>query len=316
MISKALSTLPPDHVVRLRWYEDRIGREISFPEEIGPGLHLAGKAKGIYKPKGSDYALSIRLNNSGPYQDGFTWLNDGGWELRYAQEGDPMRPPNELFTNRGLLKCMHNEVPVGVLEQVRTEPRSRYLVRGLATPTGWSEGVFTFRSVPIGTTRVLDTATAGLLAACRESTVTNPGAIDSAVDARIRSYRLIAQRQGQPQFRAELLAAYGSRCAITGCMTVEVLEAAHLLPYRGPHTNVVTNGLPLRADVHTLLDLQLIAIEPTTRKVVGSKHLPSDPYLAFIGEPLREPFRVANRPDTQVLESLWQEFLTTEVQRS
>ncbi|HUZ56031.1 MAG TPA: HNH endonuclease [Streptosporangiaceae bacterium] len=66
----------------------------------------------------------------------------------------------------------------------------------------------------------------------------------------------VAARQDSP---AALMAAYSGRCAVTGCTVQAVLEAAHLRPYRGPDSNVTGNGLLLRADIHTLLDLQLLA---------------------------------------------------------
>ncbi|WP_396954399.1 HNH endonuclease [Nocardioides pantholopis] len=52
-------------------------------------------------------------------------------------------------------------------------------------------------------------------------------------------------------FRASLLAAYDGQCAVTDTRTEAGLEAAHLRPYRVPASNVVTNGLLLRADIHT-----------------------------------------------------------------
>ena len=76
-------------------------------------------------------------------------------------------------------------------------------------------------------------------------------------DARKRISRMIAQRRGQSAFRNNLFDVYGGRCAITGCEVPDVLEAAHIFPYRGEDTNKVVNGLLLRADVHTLFDCGL-----------------------------------------------------------
>ena len=72
-------------------------------------------------------------------------------------------------------------------------------------------------------------------------------------DARKKVMRAIVLRRGQPEFRRDLIAAYEGRCAVTGCDLVDALEAAHIVPHRGTHTNVVRNGLLLRADIHTLL---------------------------------------------------------------
>lgn len=83
---------------------------------------------------------------------------------------------------------------------------------------------------------------------------------DNVVDGRKEILARVRRRQGQGKFRDDLMSAYGERCAITGCGIKALLEAAHILPYRGPATNHVTNGLLLRADIHTLFDLGLIWI--------------------------------------------------------
>ncbi|MEO2018753.1 MAG: HNH endonuclease signature motif containing protein [Fuerstiella sp.] len=50
-------------------------------------------------------------------------------------------------------------------------------------------------------------------------------------------------------------------------MSIAVLEAAHIRPYRRPEDNDVQNGLLLRADIHTLFDLNLLGIEPGTWQI-------------------------------------------------
>lgn len=71
--------------------------------------------------------------------------------------------------------------------------------------------------------------------------------INSDHDARVWAMRAVHQRRGQPLFRAQLLEAYDQRCAISECNALEVLEAAHIQPYRGEHTNRMDNGLLLRS---------------------------------------------------------------------
>lgn len=77
-------------------------------------------------------------------------------------------------------------------------------------------------------------------------------------DSRAKAYRLIAQREGASAFRSALINAYNGRCAVTGCAVLEILEAAHIKPYRGRSSNPVNNGLLLRADIHTLFDKGLL----------------------------------------------------------
>ncbi len=84
----------------------------------------------------------------------------------------------------------------------------------------------------------------------------------SLSDSRAMVLRAIKARRGQKQFRDELIAKYNGTCVFTGCKILAVLEAAHVWPYRGDVDNNAANGLLLRADIHTLFDLDLIAIQP------------------------------------------------------
>ena len=120
--------------------------------------------------------------------------------------------------------------------------------------------------------------------------------LNSDHDSRVWTMTAIAQRQGQGAFRAKLLEAYGQACAITGCTAVSVLEAAHILPYRGEATHRVDNGLLLRSDLHTLFDLGLLWITDTHQVVIADSLLGTE-YEAFSGQPLRLPAQAAHRPN-------------------
>jgi len=120
-------------------------------------------------------------------------------------------------------------------------------------------------------------------------------------DARKKTLAAIVRRQGQPAFRRALVQAYGGRCAITGCDVLQVLEAAHIVPYRGPETNHVTNGLLLRGDLHTLFDLGLISIQPDAKVVVVAPALRAMEYGVFHGQSLRLPSNAAEGPSELAL---------------
>lgn len=119
--------------------------------------------------------------------------------------------------------------------------------------------------------------------------------IVSEHDARQRQLRAVAIRRGQRKFRQQLLEAYGAQCAITGCSAIEVLEAAHIVAYRGDETNRTDNGLLLRADVHTLFDLGLIWIDERYHVHVTAA-LRGTEYEAFEGRPLNLPAKQHLRP--------------------
>jgi hypothetical protein len=86
-------------------------------------------------------------------------------------------------------------------------------------------------------------------------------------DARERINRSITLRRGQRRFRSKLIQRYGPYCMITRCALLEIVDAAHIWPYRGDDDNHPANGLLLRTDLHTLFDLDLLGIEPSTLAV-------------------------------------------------
>ncbi|KYF49460.1 hypothetical protein BE08_02940 [Sorangium cellulosum] len=124
----------------------------------------------------------------------------------------------------------------------------------------------------------------------------------SVVDARERTLAAIVRRQGQPAFRADLLRAYGGKCALSGCGIIDVLEAAHIVPYQGPRTNDVKNGILLRADLHTLFDLGLIAIDTATMTIMVASELAGSEYERLAGRRVRRPSRADAAPSTDALD--------------
>lgn len=115
------------------------------------------------------------------------------------------------------------------------------------------------------------------------------------LDTRDKILTSINSRRGQGAFRTKLLKAYTERCAISGSIVVEILEAAHIRPYRGAHTHRVSNGILLRADIHTLFDLFLVTVDPDY-VVRVSPDLAGTEYADFEGKSIRLPKRRADQP--------------------
>jgi hypothetical protein len=72
-------------------------------------------------------------------------------------------------------------------------------------------------------------------------------------------------RPGATKFREMVLSIYENSCAISGVMTAAALDAAHIIPYYGPESDVIQNGIALRSDLHRLLDHGLIKIEKSEK---------------------------------------------------
>ena len=61
-------------------------------------------------------------------------------------------------------------------------------------------------------------------------------------------------RPGQLTFRKELLKLFEDKCAVTGINATGIIEAAHIKRYSEVLEHDISNGIPLRADLHRLLD--------------------------------------------------------------
>ena len=316
MDSELIARISPSHQRRLAWFEEHQGELSPFPGPLPPrDLLLVSRKREIYKPGNLVYALSIRINFDSPYADGVPVPTPGGgWLLSYHQDNpDPAGPD----TNEGLRRCIADRVPVGVLrERAPARHPARYDVLGLALPVRWSDGYFFFESLSPKAVPVIDPVSDVLVATARaevgEQAANDARGLDDDYDARLRVFRQIVARQGQSGFRAALMEAYEGRCAITGYDAAPALEGAHLRPYRGPGSNTVTNGLLLRADIHTLFDLGLLAAEPVTRNVVVSKLLAGTQYEALSTSRLADPAAAWQRPSQETLEIIWRSFCEAE----
>ena len=111
-------------------------------------------------------------------------------------------------------------------------------------------------------------------------------------DARELVLRQIRARRGREPFRRMLCDRFQNRCVVTGCSALAVLEAAHIMPYRGVADNDCQNGLLLRADIHTLFDLDLLSIEPRTWIVKIHPRI-EDQYGKYAGRRLIMPNGIA-----------------------
>ena len=128
-------------------------------------------------------------------------------------------------------------------------------------------------------------------------------------DTRTLVLRAIRAWQGQARFRAMLRERYGDACMITGSTAIDVVEAAHISPYRGPADNHPDNGLLLRADLHTLFDLDLLAIDPTSLVVHVHPKVVGAGYAEIDGVDLR--LGGASRPSEAALRERWMRYRAT-----
>ena len=70
----------------------------------------------------------------------------------------------------------------------------------------------------------------------------------------------------------------------------------------------MTNGLLLRADIHTLFDLDLIGINPKTLEVELAEVLKNSVYSELAGRKLSDPLRPSDAPNRDALADRWKTF--------
>ena len=77
---------------------------------------------------------------------------------------------------------------------------------------------------------------------------------------RVQNSRI--SRPNQAKFRHDVLAAC-QRCIITNVTMPEVLEAAHIKPFKYNGEDTIANGFAMRTDIHTLFDAGHLRISET-----------------------------------------------------
>jgi hypothetical protein len=204
--------------------------------------------KGIYKPSGSPYALWVRQTLRAVYPDkSVTASPDGSWVYDYSPEGRAGRIDMGLDTNRALIKCMADRVPVGVLRQVIDREGNRaYEVRGLGYVTGFDGVHFRIVSEPIDVT----------------SRPALPGATFQfePFDRTLPHIAPALRRIRDMRFRLAIRRLYHERCSLCNLgyyvkATPVAVEAAHIIPVDQHGTSRdVRNGLLLCSNHHALFD--------------------------------------------------------------
>lgn len=303
----ATYVLPAWHRAALEWFELNAGRTFAKrPFDVGLPIKVTSLQKGIWKPAGTPHAVSVVQTPKGVYADQDPLFDsEGTWRYFYHQQGQTARDlddPASIFANAALFKCQKDRIPVGVI--IPAEGGAGYQVLGLAFVDGYSKGYFELVGpVSIGAAGALVAAepTASSVAALIGFPV---GEFDpnATQDNRLKVIAEVRRRQGGARFRRALLQAYDSRCAMTRYDATPALEAAHVLPYRGPQTNHVANGLLLRADMHDLFDLGLIAVDTSAMRLLLADDLVGTQYEQYAGTKLWVPREIEARPSVEALD--------------
>jgi predicted restriction endonuclease len=191
-----------------------------------------------------------------------------------------------------------------VVIQLKKKPNARYRILGVALVARWESGYFIFEGFSREGIARTPAGFAGRREQERQLALIAEGGLEPALLAKAEEsvMRQIRLRRGQRAFRANLLSAYAATCAMSQCDAEPALEAAHIIPYREAANNHVSNGLLLRADLHTLFDLRLISVDAGTGRVLIANELKETSYRELAGSRLNFPKKTEHHPSFSNLE--------------
>jgi putative restriction endonuclease len=138
------------------------------------------------------------------------------------------------------------------------------------------------------------------------STSVDEWTAEAAEQLRYGAPQVVTPRLGQGSFRLAVLDAYGRSCAVTTEHSLPVLDASHIRPYAQGGEHEVSNGLPLRRDLHRLYDLGYVTVRPDRRFAVSSQlrndYANGRVYYELEGREILAPRDPGDRPDRALLE--------------
>ncbi len=269
-------------------YVDGLDRGFPFRGERIPYLN---RQKGIYRARvqTGPAALSIQTSANSPYDDEI--LADG---FAYAYRGGSV----DQADNRALRAAYELQVP---------------LVYFVATNPGWYKPLFPcfVREDDPSAQRVI--VTPGALRGPMDEP--EPVVLADPIERRyvVRETRV---RVHQARFRARVVPAYDTRCAICTLKERRLLDAAHIVgdvELAGEPT--IRNGLSLCAIHHRAFDQNLVGVSPdcvvhVSRRLLDDEDGPMLELLkGFHNAPLHLPRRAVDRPDPERLDARFEQFL-------
>ena len=175
----------------------------------------------------------------------------------------------------------------------------------VATPADWSRNIVSGRTYDLSAGEGQRMWLACLERAAGRRRADSGWAREALGDQRAGRPIVITPRLGQASFRLAVLDAYDQQCAVTTEHSLPVLEAAHIRPWAEGGAHEVTNGVPLRRDLHRLFDLGYVTIRPDMRFTV-SRRLRDEfangrVYYELDGREIRLPAESAAQPKRELL---------------
>ncbi|MBV6509486.1 MAG: hypothetical protein JJLCMIEE_02578 [Acidimicrobiales bacterium] len=282
----------------LRVVQLRTGGPVRFEDVAefrldGDRIPLMDRQRGIRKPRMLKAALSFRTVHADrpdqrPYDDS---PGPDGY-LRYKWRGtDP-----DHAENRALRAACHQRLPLI-----------------------WFQGIQSGIYLPIFPVWLVDEEPGShQFVVALDLEQMERWATDRVIDLDLRrryAERVVHDRLHQPLFRARVLTAYESKCAICRLRHTELLDAAHIRSDADGGAPVVPNGISMCKIHHAAYDSDLLGVDPDYRVLIRADVLEESngPTLRYAlqelhGSKLELPRQRAARPDRDLLAERFERF--------
>ncbi len=285
------------------------------PRHLGeqlPGVGFKHAAqRGIHAPAKRKYAATVTIKKNSLYKSGSDGqrlnLGDGTWLIFYSAHRNNTGGSTETIWNQRLFNCMVDGIPVGLFLQESSSSDSYFRALVFVEEYDPDTDLFTLHGPVTPSTENLFKSSVASKESISYATF-DPSIQEMQEDRRTSIVAKQKTREGQERFRQDLIDAYDGKCAVTGMSTNKVLQAAHILDYRGTQSNIVPNGLLLRSDIHLLYDSYLLGINPSSHRIEVRSDVPDSVYTDLDGVQIHLPKDAALRPNEQYLEAKYGRF--------
>ncbi|TFC26755.1 restriction endonuclease [Cryobacterium sp. TMT2-18-3] len=280
-------------VAIFRWLDERqLGGQYEFTRDELANFHvgdiripLIDRGRGIRNPRDFESTLSIMTSVNSPYSDRLDTAAFVKYDYRAGENRD----------NFKLKRAFQHQAPLIYFEGIRP-------------------GVFVAH-YPVYV--VADDPIDRVFTITMDESLRffgDPAALPP--DLRAYAERTVKARLHQPAFRAKVMHAYASTCAICSLKHLELLDAAHIIPdvERDGFADV-TNGLSLCKIHHAAYDRNLLGITPDYVVRINGELLDEvdGPMLRYglqdmHGKTLTLPGRAIDRPARVALARRYEDF--------
>lgn len=223
---------------------------------------------GIYKPAWSDYALSIVIRTTSPYEekDEVISLDDGRWLMTYSPRAGGL----QIADNQALVKCMDDRVPLGVFRQLTDKTNrkygSTYRVLGLGLVTSYDSNADVF-IVESADRLALETITNTITDETIRYEVQLYAQIMNSFQPFVKEESITyttTMPKRDKAFREIVVREYNYTCAVCEMKfhwnTLIEATAAHIIPKHKNGTDDPRNGLSLCRTHHWAFDAGIFAL--------------------------------------------------------